>query len=133
MRGKLVLIVVSVVMFFTPLASGRVQAIWTVVTNGEVDGRIQRQLHALASQNGVRLRFSGDAPQNARSQRDASGLQFQLESVADARTFLAELKQQARGSEIQPTAELANQGYILRCLYLRGAATRNIRPLSHSH
>ncbi len=127
MRGKLAL-VVSVVTLFAPFASGRVTATLTVVSSGEVDGRIQRQLHELASQNGMPLRFSGDASQNARPQRDASGLLIQLESVVDASAFLDEIRQQARVSEIQPTAELANEGYILHCSYLRSAASRNPWP-----
>jgi hypothetical protein len=127
MRGRLVLVVVSIATFFAPFATGRVKATWTVVSSGEVDSRIQRQLRELASQSGVPLRFSGDVEQNAGPQRDASSLLIQLDSVADPSAFLSELKQEARGSEVEPTAELANEGYILRCSYSRGPAPHRIR------
>jgi hypothetical protein len=127
MRGRLVLVVVSVVTLFPPFATGRVKATWTVVSSGEVDSRIQRQLRELASQNGVPLRFSGDVEQNTGPQRDADSLRIQLDSVADPSAFLAELKREARGSEVEPTAELTNEGYILRCSYSRGPAPDRIR------
>ena len=127
MRGKLALVVVCVITLFTPFATGRVEAAWTVVSNGKVDSRIQRQLRGLASQNRVLLRFSGDAAQNADPQSDASGLLIRLDSVADASAFLAELKREARASQVEPTAELANEGYILRCSYSRGPAPNRIR------
>src|ERR1019366_8888889 len=127
MRGRLALVVVSVVTLFPPFATGRVKATWTVVSSGKVDSRIQRQLRELASQNGVPLRFSGDVEQNTGPQRDADSLLIQLDSVADPSAFLAELKREARGSEVEPTAELTNEGYILRCSYSRGPAPDRIR------
>jgi hypothetical protein len=128
MRGRLILVIVSVVTLFTPFATGRVKVAWTVASSGEVDRRIQRQLRTLASQNGVLLRFSGDVEQNTGPQRDAGSLLIQLDRVADAGAFLAELQQEARGSEIEPTPELANEGYILRCSYSRATASRGPRP-----
>jgi hypothetical protein len=127
MRNRLVLVVVFVLTLLTPLATGRVNAAWTVVSSGKVDSRIQRQLRELASQSGVPLRFSGDVEQNTSPHRDASSLLIQLDRVADPSAFLAELKQEARGSEVEPTAELANEGYILRCSYSRGPVPNRIR------
>ncbi|MBZ5665123.1 MAG: beta-N-acetylglucosaminidase domain-containing protein [Acidobacteriia bacterium] len=127
MRGRLVLVVVSVVTLFTPLAAGRTKAVWTVVSSSEIDSRIQRQLRELASQNGVPLRFSGDVARNTGPQRDAGDLRIQLDSVADPSAFLAELEREARGSEVEPTAELANEGYILYCSYSRGPRPNGIR------
>jgi hypothetical protein len=136
MRGRLVPVVVSVVMLFTPFVTARVKTAWTVVSSGEVDGRIQRQLRALASQNGGRLRFSGAVAQHVeqyveqktRPRLDADTLLIQLESAADPSAFLSELKQEARSSEVEPTAELANEGYILRCSYSLRTASRGARP-----
>jgi hypothetical protein len=139
MRSQLALIVVCVATLFTPLATGRVKATWTVVSGGEVDSRIQRQLRELASQNGVRLLFSGEVAQHVaqhvepyveqktRPPRDADTLLIQLDGAADPRTFLADLQQEARGSEVEPTAELASEGYILRSWYSRGPAPNRIR------
>ena len=128
MRGRLVLVVVFAVTFFTPFATGRVKATWTVVSSGEVDSRIQRQLRELASHSSVALRFSDHVEQNARPLRDTGSLLIQLDSVADASAFLAELKREARNAEVEPTAELTNEGYILRCSYARGPAARSPAP-----
>ncbi|MGA2967532.1 MAG: beta-N-acetylglucosaminidase domain-containing protein [Terriglobales bacterium] len=126
MRGKLALIVVSVATLFTPFATARVKATWTVVSNSDVDSRIQRQLRELASQNGLPLRFSDQVEQNTRPQPGAGSLLIQLDRVADASAFQAELTHEARGSEIEPTAELTNEGYILRCSYSRGPRPNRI-------
>src|ERR1035437_698238 len=128
MRGRLVLVVVFVATLLAPFATGRVKATWTVVSSGEVDSRIQRQLRELASQSSVPLRFSDHVEQNARPLRDTGSLLIQLDSVADASAFLAELKREARNAEVEPTAELTNEGYILRCSYARGPAARSPAP-----
>jgi hypothetical protein len=132
MRGRLLLIVVSVVMFLALFATARVKATWTVVSSAEVDSRIQRQLRELASLSGAAVNFSDHVEQNARPRRDTGSLLIQLDSVANASAFLAELKQEARGSEVEPAAELANEGYILRCSYSRGPAPDRIRIASAS-
>src|ERR1019366_6680553 len=125
MRGRLVLVVVFAVMFLTPFATARVKATWTVVSSGEVDSRIQRQLRELASHSSVALRFSD---QTARPLRDTGSLLIRWDSVADASAFLADLKREARGSEVEPTAELTNEGYILRCSYARSPVARGPAP-----
>lgn len=128
MRGRLVLVVVFAVTFLTPFATARVKATWTVVSSGEVDSRIQRQLRELASQSSAPLRFSNHVEQNARPLRDTGSLLIQLDSVADASAFLAEFKREAGNSEVEPTTELTNEGYILRCSYARGPAARSPAP-----
>jgi hypothetical protein len=128
MLGRLALVVFSLVTLFAPFATGRVKTNWTVVSSGQVDNRIQRQLRDLASQNGVSLHFSVAAAQTASSVRDANGLLIQLDRVADTAAFLTELQQQARDAGIKPAAELANEGYILRCLYSGGTVPSDTRP-----
>lgn len=127
MRGKLVPVVVFAAMLCTPFAAGRGKPIWTVASAGELDSRIQRQLRELASHNGVPIRFSHDAGPNTKRQPDAGSLLIQLDSVGDRSAFLAELKQEARGSAVEPTAELATEGYILRSSYSGGLAPDRIR------
>ena len=124
MRIRLALLVFSVVTLLAPSATGRVKTTWTVVSSDEVDSRIQRQLRDLASQNGASLHFSADAAQT----RHANGLLIQLDRVADAAAFLTELQRQARDVGIKPTAELSNEGYILRCRYSGGTAPSDTRP-----
>jgi hypothetical protein len=128
MRGKLTAFVVYALLFFTSSATGRVKADWTVASSGEVDGRIQRQLHELASQNDASLSFSADAAQNTVAPRNASGVLIQLDRVADAAAFLAELEKEGGGAKVEPTAELAAEGYILRCSYSGVDAPSGPRP-----
>jgi hypothetical protein len=127
MRCKLALIVVSIASLFIPLAHGRENAAWTIVSSTKVDGRIQRQLRGLASQSGAALHFSTGAVRDRDPQRDAGRLVIELDSVADAGAFLVELKQEAGGSEVEPTAELASDGYIVRCSYAHGPSPNSIR------
>jgi hypothetical protein len=122
MRSRLILFVVSVVTIFTPFAMGQVRPAWTVVSSGEVDSRIERQLRELASQNGASLRFSGDVEHDTGPRRNAGSLRIELDGVADPSAFLSELKREARGSEVEPAAELIGEGYILRCSYSRPAS-----------
>ena len=128
MRSRLALAILSIVTLFAPSATARVKRTWTVISSGELDNRIQRQLRNLASPNGVSLHFSVAAAPKASSARDANGMLIELERVADAAAFLTELQQQARDTGIQPTAELANEGYILRCLYSGGTDLGDARP-----
>lgn len=127
MRRKLAFVVVSVAALFVPFATGQVRPTWRVVSLSKVDGRIQRQLHELASQNGATLRMARVAPQNA-DQRDASSLLIELDSAVDSNAFLAELKQEAHGAETAPSAEVANEGYVLRCSYSGGDAPGGVHP-----
>jgi hypothetical protein len=118
MRGKLLWVVLSVFALLVPFATARVKVNWTVVSGGEVDPRIHRQLHELASRNKVAVRFSGDTATSAGARRDHhGGLLIQLDNVSDASTFLIQLKREAGGAEAEPTSELANEGYILHCFY----------------
>jgi beta-N-acetylglucosaminidase len=126
MRGRLGLVVVLAVTLFTPFATGRGKATWTVVLSGEVDSRIQRQLRELASQEGMPLRFSDHVEQNTGPQLDAESLLIQLDRVDDANAFRAELTREARGSDVEPTADVAKEGYILRCSYSRGRRPNRI-------
>ena len=128
MRSRLALVAFSLVTLLAPFATGRVRPTWTVVSSGELDNRIHRQLRQLASQSGVSLHLSVSAAPTASSTHDASGLQIQLDRVADAAAFLTELQQQSRDAVIRPTAELVNEGYILRCLYSGGTDPDNPRP-----
>ena len=130
MPSRLVLVFVSVVTLLAPVLMGQEKSSWTVVSAGEVDRRLQRQLRELASQYSVPLRFSSHVKQGTDRPRKAGSLLIQLDSVPDSSAFLAELKREARGAEVAPTPGLVNQGYILRCSYLRGPASIRIRAAS---
>ncbi len=128
MRAKLVLIAAFISICLSPAATGQIRAAWTVVSHGEVDSRIQRQLQQLALQNGASLRLLDNAERKGRLAHSSDSLLIKLDTVTDSTAFLAEIKRFARGSVVEPTAELANEGYILRCSYLRGTAPVGAAP-----
>jgi len=128
MRSKLALVVFFLVALSGPFATGRVKTNWIVVSSPDLDSRIQHQLRDLASQNRVSLHFSVAAAPTARSVRDANSLLIELDRVADGAAFLTELQQYTRDAGVNPTAELASQGYILRCLYSGGTVPGDTRP-----
>ena len=127
MRRRLALVVVSAGILFTPFAAGRSRPSWRVVSAGEVDNRIQRQLRELASHRGVPLRFSRDAGRGTEPRSKPGGLLIQLDTAGDGSAFLAKLEQEARGSAVEPTADLAKEGYLLWISYSPSPAPDHIR------
>ncbi len=127
LRAKPALIAAAISIFLSPVATGQIKATWTVVSSSEVDSRIQVQLQQLAAQNGASLRLVGKAEHKIRLERSPSSLLIELDSAPNP-AFLAEFKRFARSSEVKPTAEPANEGYILRCSYSRGTASVRAAP-----
>lgn len=127
MRAMLAFIVVSVAALFTPFATGQEKPAWTIVSAREIDRRIQRQLRELASQNSVPIRFSRNLEQNADQQSGVVNLLIVLDEPSNTTAFLAELKQEAGGSAVEPTAVLAREGYILQASYSPASVPNRIR------
>jgi len=127
MRAGLALIAAAI-SCLSPAATGQIKAAWTVVSSGEMDVRIQHQLQQLAAQNGTSLRWLGKTGHKARLAHSSGSLSIELDTAPKPAAFLAELKRFARSSEVKPTTELANEGYILRCSYSRGTASAHAAP-----
>ena len=101
---------------------------WTIQSKGKLDARIERQLRALALQEGTPVRFLHAAKETEqRSQREVL---IDLELVDESR-FLAELKNDTGGSEVPATA-LANEGYVLRLFYRPDSLVKQIRITAES-
>ncbi len=128
MRAKLALMTAALCIFWGPLATGQTKATWTVISSGEVDVRIQHQLQQLAAQNGASMQLWGDAKHKGRLAHDSGSLHIELDVATSPTVLLAELQRSARSSGVKSTAELANEGYILRCSYSRSAASGRAAP-----
>jgi hypothetical protein len=128
MRAKLALVAASICLILSPVATGQIKAAWTVVSRGGVDSRIRRQLQQLASQNLTSLRFSGNTAHKARLRPSPGTLLIELDTANNPSAFFGELKRFARSSKVKPTAELANESYILRCFYSSGRASVHAAP-----
>ncbi len=128
MRAKPAVTAAAIFIFLSPVAIGQIKGTWTVVSSSKVDSRIQVQLQQLAAQNGASLRFVGKAEHKIRLERSPSRLLIELDTATKPAAFLAELKRSARRSVAKPTAELANESYILRCSYSRDPASVHAAP-----
>jgi len=91
------------------------KALWTALSAGQLDGRIQRQLEDLASKNHASIRFL-----HVRGRTGASGqkgLVFELDEHQVADLFLQRLKEVTAKSTVLVTPALANEGYLLQISY----------------
>ena len=118
MRATLTAVAVSMFLTMASLAAAQTEADWTVVSRGETDSRIQRQLTNLATQHGAKLRLD-QAGGKAKIGRSPGSLLIELNPANDVAAFLSQLSREARRSQVKPTPELANEGYILQCSYSR--------------
>ena len=107
------------------VAVTQTKADWTVVSRGETDGRIQRQLRNLAAQNGATLHLDQARTPIGRS---PGSLLIELIPSNNAAAFLRQLSREARRSQVKPTPELANEGYILECSYSRQPGSERTVP-----
>ncbi len=98
------------------ISSAQPQSVWTVVSDQRIDSRIERQLQDLAERNHVSLHFSHRARAAERTPASES-LFIQLHTEADSPAFREELRREARESKVDPTHELAREGYLLRATY----------------
>ena len=128
LRSTFILLIVSI--FCAPFADGRAKTAWSIISAGEIDGRIQRQLRELASHNNACLRLSRPARKSA-SQRDATHLEIALDERSDNDAFLEEMRRQVLSAPVQPksepTLELAREGYLLHAFYKPNSALDQIR------
>lgn len=124
MRNSLVLALLAVCGILPAASTTQSQPDWIVVSSGKIDIRIERQFQQHASQRHAGLRFTHDGRKYGASASNSSRLVFLLATPADRQTFLEELRKEAGASAITPTADLADEGYILRIDY-SGTGTPN--------
>ena len=115
-----VIVSACVLALFAPSARAQ-EHTWVVLSGGNLDERIERQLNMLAAADQALIRFSS-GPAGKSQVVPAGGLAIELRSEQNAEAFLEALKQKAGTTEIAPTPELAEQGYIIEADYPRAAA-----------
>lgn len=117
------------VLMFTALTRGAPGAehTWTVYSAGELDGRIERQLNVLAVQDQALIRFLKSTAEQPRAVPAAGGLTIELRQESNGAAFLDALQREAASNAIVPTAELAQEGYIIEANYPRAAVPNRLR------
>ena len=127
MRTRAVL-AISVLMF-TALAVGASAAehTWIVDSDGELDGRIERQLNVLAGRDQALIRVLKSTSEAARAVASAGGLTIELRQEKSVEAFLDALQRQAGTLAIVPTLDLAQEGYIIEADYPRAVVPNRLR------
>ncbi len=100
---------------------------WTVSVAGDLDERIERQLNVLAGQDQALIKILKGASARPNLVPEAGGLAIELRLESNAATFLDDLKRAAGSSVVAPSAELAQEGYILEGNYPRAAVPNRLR------
>ena len=107
----------GVIGFYSSRAEAPRASVWTIVSTATLDGRIQRQLQELATENHAVVQFSSHETSPPKTQPETRGLEFVLQEAASIESFCAELRREASASPVEPRGELAREGYILRASY----------------
>jgi hypothetical protein len=103
----------------------RVGLTWTVVSPTEPDARIQRQLEQLAGKDQALIRFAIGSSARARPVGPLGSLVIELHEEKSA--FLDTLQRAATQAAVEPTVELARQGYIIEATYPRATMPNRLR------
>ena len=101
--------------------------IWIVVSDGELDGRIERQLNVLAGRDQALIRVLKSTSEAARAVASAGGLTIELRQEKSVEAFLDALQRQAGTLAIVPTLDLAQEGYIIEADYPRAVVPNRLR------
>jgi hypothetical protein len=117
------------VLMFTALASGArgAEHTWVIYSAGELDERIERQLNLLAGQDQALIRFLKSTSQGPRVVPEAGGLTIDLRQEKSVEVFLDTLKRAAGSTAITPSAELAQEGYIIEATYPRAVVPNRLQ------
>jgi hypothetical protein len=117
-----------ILMLTTLAASARgAEHTWVVYSAGELDERIEHQLDVLAVQDQALIRILKSTAGMSRMPPAAGGLTVELRQEESAEAFLDALKREAGQSAIKPTAELAQEGYIIEASYPRAVVPNRLR------
>jgi hypothetical protein len=117
------------VLIFTALAAGArgAEHAWDVYSAGELDERIERQLNVLAGQDQALIRILKSTEGMSRVAPATGGLTIELRQENSVEAFLDDLQREAGATAIAPTAELAQEGYLIEANYPRAAVPNRLR------
>ena len=118
----------SVLMFAALGAGARgAEHTWLIYSAGELDERIERQLDLSAVRDQALIRFVKSTAEASRVAPEAGGLTIELLQAKSAEAFVDDLKSEAGSTAIEPTAELAQDGYIIEASYPRAVVPNRLR------
>ncbi len=118
----------SVLMFTALTAGARADGhTWVVFSDGELDERIERQLNLLAVQDQALIHIMKGTAERLRLVPEAGGLTIELRQEESVEAFLDALKRGAAASVILPTAEVAQEAYLIEANYPRAAVPNRLR------
>jgi hypothetical protein len=99
---------------------------WLVLTAGDLDERIERQLNVLAAHDQALIRIVNTSTDRARVVPGAGGLTIDLRQAASVEAFLDPLKSEAGATSVALTLDLAREGYVIEATYPRAAAPNRL-------
>jgi hypothetical protein len=116
------------VLMFTAFAAGARadEHTWVVLSDRDIDDRIERQLNVLAAHDQALIRTLNSSAEGSSVVPEAGGLIIELRQERGVEAFLAVLKSGAGATGVAPTAALAEEGYIIEANYPRAAAPNRL-------
>lgn len=105
--------------------------LWVVYTDAPLDERVERQLNVLAAQDQAMIRILSSTPRT-RVAPAPGGLTIELHQEKSGDAFLDTLRRDAGASPISPSADLAEQGYVIEASYPRAAVANRLRITAES-
>jgi hypothetical protein len=100
---------------------------WIVLSKQVLDPRVHRQLEQLAAQDQALIRFIASASEAKRVALQPGALSVELRKEEGVESFLATLRREAGEVPVEPTLELAKEGYILEASYPRASVPNRLR------
>jgi hypothetical protein len=101
--------------------------IWSVLSKAGLDTRVHRQLEQLAAQDQALIRFFTNAAEAKRVALQPGSISIELREEKSLESFLATLRREAGETAVEPTAEIAKEGYILEATYPRASVPNHLR------
>jgi hypothetical protein len=100
---------------------------WIVLSTATLDARVHRQLEQLAAQDQALIRFFTSATEAKRVAVQPGAISIELREEKSVGNFLAMLRREAGTTAVEPTVDLAKEGYILEATYPRASAPNHLR------
>jgi hypothetical protein len=100
---------------------------WVVYSAGDLDARIERQLNVLAAQGQALIRIVRGPAERPRVAPAPGVVVIELRQEKTVDVFVNALRREAATTEIVPTVDAAQEGYIIEINYPRAAALNRLR------
>ena len=126
--SKAAKVLISLLVAVVPLLGApRAEHTWAVAAPPLLDARIQRQLEVLAAQDQAIIRLFHSPNQAAPYHRQPGNLVIELQVERNINAFVKALKSEGGVPAVEPTLQLAHEGYILRAFYPHASVPNRVR------